>query len=171
MADFSSFFKGQYSIGELLNIDMARQQKSQNCSVNLVKIFHELKEESLLDKFKAFFLGKSVIKGYYVIFKLEVTSDSGKKHIVLIRTEPDFNLSIYNNNKVKIYCDCDDFKYRAAYGLNKRNSLLLTSRTSSQLGPAITQPPRKQSITLLCKHAYAALGWLFQNYQSVMRTI
>lgn len=171
MANFSGFFRGQYSIGELMNVDPARQQKSQGCGVNLVKIYHELKDESLLDKFKSFFLGKSVVKAYYVVFRLEVISDTGSKHTVFIRTEPDFNLSAYTNNKIKIFCDCYDFKYRAAYHLNKRGSLFLTDKTSVQLGPAITQSPKTQSSTPLCKHAFAALSWLAQNYQSVMRTI
>lgn len=166
------FGNRQYSIGELMNIDQNRQSRSQGCSVKLVKTYHELKDESILDKFRSHFLGRSVVKSYYVVFKLEVISDTGNKHIVFIRTEPDFDISKYTDNKVKVYCDCSDFKYRSSYVLNKRNSLFLTDKLSSTLGPAITQPPRaNHTTTFLCKHAFAAITWLTDNYQSIMSNI
>ena len=46
----SSILGVQYAIGELMNIDSGRQERASYCSVSLVKIYHEVKRESLLDK-------------------------------------------------------------------------------------------------------------------------
>lgn len=162
----------QYSIGELMNIDSGRQERAGACSVNLVKIFHEIKRESLLDKFRSIFLGKTLVPTYYVIFKLKVTSGSGKSYDVIIKTNPDFNLNNMINNKVQIYCNCPDFKYRSAYILNSRKSLFLTDKIRTQLGESITEAPKSKTKTsLLCKHSFAALLWLVNNYTYLMKTI
>lgn len=167
------FFTGgsspeQFTIGELMNIDNTRQAKAANCEVELVKVFHELQKENVLSKFKSAFLGKNSINTYYLILKFKVTSDTGGVHKVYVRLNPDFNLSSYTNNKVKIYCDCDDFKYRSAYTLGKRDSVFLPNLAKTKLGPSLVEPPRKQYTTLLCKHAYAVLNWLVSNYRAVM---
>lgn len=159
-----------YTLGDLMNIDSTRQSKANLCTVELVKIYHELQPESILDKFKAFFGGKNLLNTYYVIFKLLVTSDTGKKHIVFIRTNPDFDLMNWEDNKAQVFCDCEDFKYRSAYTLENSESLFLNDRTKMLLGAALTTPP-KRSPSLLCKHAYAAVRWLINNYSNLMKTI
>lgn len=161
---------GQYTIGELMNIDQTRQQKASGCKVELEKTYHELQKESVLEKFKSAFLGNNLINTYYIILKFKVTSETGSIHKVYVRLNPDFDLRSYTNNKIKIYCDCDDFKYRSAYTLGKRDSVFLSNIAKTKLGPALTQPPRKQYTTLLCKHAFAVLDWLVNNYQSVMQS-
>ena len=99
-------------------------------------------------------------------------SGSGSKRTVIVRVNPDFNLQDWESNKVKIYCDCPDFKYRSAYILNQHNSLFLNDRTKLELGSAISDAPKgKAGTTLLCKHAFAALNWLVSNYVNVMKTI
>ena len=80
------------TIGELMKIDPGRIGKAGECDVQLVKTFHELKQKSLLDRFKSWFGGKAVVNSYHVIFKFTVTSTSGKPYTVLIRTNPDFDL-------------------------------------------------------------------------------
>jgi len=160
------------TIGELMNVDPGRQFRAQMCSVSLQKTYHEIRNETLLERIKAFFLGNSNIRAYYVIFKLSVLSDSGSKHTVLIRVSPDFNTSRLMSNKVKIYCDCYDFKYRSAYILNDRNGLFLNDRIKINLGAALTDKPKtKTQTTYLCKHSYAALQWLVSNYSNLMKTI
>lgn len=168
-----SLFKKQFTIGELMNIDSGRQQRAMSCSVELEKVYHELKKDTILEKFKSFFRsGKGVINSYYVIFKFSVDSGSGSKRTVIVRVNPDFNLQDWESNKVKIYCDCPDFKYRSAYILNQHNSLFLNDRTKLELGSAISDAPKgKAGTTLLCKHAFAALNWLVSNYVNVMKTI
>jgi hypothetical protein len=165
-----SLFDRQLTIGELLNIDHSRQEKARYCSVELEYIYHELKPQGVLEKFQKFF-GKKILNTYYVIFKFRVTSDTGREHVVIIRVNPDFNLHEWEYNKIKIYCGCNDFKYRSAFILNKNKSLFINSRTSVDLGAALVDPPKKQHPTLLCKHAFAALQWLVNNYSSVMRSI
>lgn len=162
-------FTKQYTIGELMNIDSTRQGKASACQVNMDETFHELQRENLLDKFKAFFT-KTSVPVYYVTFKFSVTSAIGHTHVVYIRTNPDFSLKNWSNNKVQIYCDCADFKYRSAYTLEKHNSLFKTSKIQSALGQALSDAP-KRGTTLLCKHSFAALSWLMNNWSGIMKTI
>lgn len=166
-------FRRHYTLGELVGgTDAGRSQKASSCSVQLVDTYHELKKENLLDKFKSFFhIGSSKVNAYYVTFHLIVTSDSGNTHNVYIKTAPDFDSSLGGGNKVKIYCDCEDFKYRSAYELKAHDSLLLTGRTQAALGVAIGQKPKKLNKTLLCKHSMAAVQWLMNNYSSVMSNL
>ena len=70
-----------------------------------------------------------------------------------------------------IYCSCADFKYRSAYTLDSRGSLFKTTKISAALGSAVNEAPKKLGTTLLCKHSYAALVWLMNNYRSVMKSI
>lgn len=160
----------RYTIGELMAIDSVRQQKAQNCAVFLEKTYHELKKKTVLDKFKST-IGREVINQYFVIFEFRVKSDTGHEYKVYIKVNPDFDLSNWNSNTCSIYCSCPDFKYRSAYLLKQRKSLFLNDSLKIELGQAAEEAPKKVSTTLLCKHAYAALHWLSQNYSSVMKTI
>jgi hypothetical protein len=160
------------TIGDLMSIDASRQYKAQFCIVSLEKIYHEVKNETIPEKIKSFFLGKSSVSSYYLIFKLKVTSDSGKPHFVYIRTSPEYDINEVLSNKVEIYCDCSDFKYRAAYVLNQKKSLFLNDRIKIELGAALTDKPKtKTTTTYLCKHAYAGIQWLVSNYSKIMKTI
>lgn len=160
------------TIGELMNVDPGRQFRAQMCSVSLEKVYHEVRNETLLEKIKSFFLGNSNIRAYYIIIKLSVLSDSGSKHKVLIRISPDFNTSRLMSNSVQIYCDCSDFKYRSAYVLNSKKGLFLNDKITINLGSALTEKPKaKTQTTYLCKHAYAALQWLVSNYSNLIKTI
>lgn len=158
----------QYTIGELMAIDLGRQERAAGCRVNLLKTYHELQSETIIDKFRSFF-GKSSVPVYYMTFKFEVASGSGSSYHVYIRTNPDFSLKNWSQNQVKIYCECADFKYRSAYALNRRDSLFTTSKIASELGGAMTDAPKRRS-SLLCKHSFAALSWLMNNWTYIMRT-
>ena len=158
------------TLGELMNIDAGRQTKAASCSVELVKIYHEVNSESIPDTIKANFGGHNTINIYNIIFKFIVTSDTGKKHVVIIKTNPDFDLGHWENNIAEIYCDCEDFKYRSAYTLGGSKSLFENDKTKLSLGPALTTPP-KRTTSLLCKHAYAALKWFVSNYANLMKTV
>ena len=167
-----ALFSRQYTIGDVMNIDSGRQSRASGCVVKLEKVYHEIREESILDRFKARFLGRSVAKRYYVILKFSVVSDKGNSHDVFIRISPDFNLTNWKTNRVKIYCDCADFKYRSAFLLGQHDSLFLTDKLKMALGPAVENAPReKHATTLLCKHAYAALNYLVMNYSNIMKMI
>ena len=161
----------QLSIGEVMSIDQGRQERSKECSVKLVKVFHVLKEEGILSRFKSIFLNKPTLQMYYLVFKFEVTSPNNI-HKVFIMTNPDYDIVNWSNNLVKIYCDCKDFMYRSAYLLDKNNTLFVNDSIKISLGQALTVAPKENSkTTLLCKHSYAALSWLVSNYSNVMKTI
>jgi len=165
-------FTRKFTIGELQMVDADRTERANNCQVKLIKIYHELKPETLLSKIRTFFGGRADVLAYYVIFKLAITSDTGSTHTVFIKTNPDFDLENWSTNKVEIYCDCPDFKYRSAYNLNQHDSLFLTDRIKIALGSSITDAPKANTkTTRLCKHAVAALNWIVSNYSSLMRTI
>ena len=116
-------FGSRYTIGELMRIDQGRQDKARGCKVSLMDTFFTIKEESLSGKVKKLFTGKDSVKVFYITLKLAVTGDTGNPHIVFIQLEPDFSMKNWENNKVRIYCDCADFKYRSAYLLDKRDSI------------------------------------------------
>ena len=172
MSSLLNIFTGnQYTIGDLMNIDAGRQERAGSCQVKLLKTYHELKKESVLDKFRSFF-GQPVLKMYYIIFKFEVVSNTGNSHNVIIKVNPDFNLNDWENNKVKVYCSCPDFKYRSAYLLEKHDSLFSNDKIKIALSESMLNAPKsKTKTTLLCKHSFAALNWLIHNYSNIMKTI
>lgn len=161
----------KYTLGDLMMIDSGRQERAGSCLVTLEKTYHELKKATILDKFKSLFKSSAgLINSYYVIFRFRVISGSGGNHIVIIKTTPDFDLVNWENNRAWVYCDCQDFKFRSAYILNQHESLFLTDKIKMALGQAITDKP-KGGTSLLCKHSFAAIRYLIQNYSSIMRTI
>lgn len=52
----SELFSLKYSIGDLMNIDKDRMQKSSEMTVNLTNVYHEIKKESIFEKFKKILL-------------------------------------------------------------------------------------------------------------------
>ena len=166
-----SIFKRTWSISDLLKIDETRQAKALSCVVALVDTFHKVKKETLLGKFRRFFSkNRTQVTIYHVVFKFSVVSDTGSMNYVYIETQPDFNCTEFLSNKVQVYCTCKDFMYRSAWILNQHNSLYRSSNTDSLLGPAITNAPKgKAKSSVLCKHAYAAVMNLANNYSTLMR--
>jgi hypothetical protein len=168
----SLIFGKRFTIGELMNVDQGRQERSINCSVSLVNTYITMKEESLAQKFKSLFSNSNNIKVCYLTLKLKVLSNTGHNHYIFIQLEPDFSAKAWANNSVRIYCDCNDFKFRSSYILGKRNSLFINEKTKIALGQAMTDAPTgKKGTTPLCKHAYAALSWLMNNYETIMTTL
>ena len=167
----NNIFGRRYTIGELMNIDQGRQGRASSCSVSLVGTFFTVKEESIASKFISFFTGNS-LKVCYLTLKLRVSSDTGNTHYVLIQLEPDFTNSNWMGNLVRVYCVCNDFKYRSAYLLGKRDSLFANDWTRLNLGAALNDAPTgKRGTTLLCKHVFAALLWVQNNYRNIMLTL
>lgn len=163
-----NLFGKRYTISELMTIDEGRQNRANNCSVSLTNIFYSVKQESVIGKFKSLFATNN-IKVFYITLKLKVKSDTGNSHNVFIQLEPDFTMHDWKNNRVRIYCDCADFKYRSAYILDKRDSLFANDWIKMALGQATTDiPTGKKGVTTLCKHAYAAVTWLSTNYEKIM---
>lgn len=160
------------TIGDIINIDQKRIERSNDCSVNLVKIYHILKTEGILDKFKKFFFGIPTLKIHQLVLKFNVTSyTSGKSYTVIALISPDFRLTNFLNNKIKIYCECQDFKFRSAYFLKKIGGLFENDRTRINLGSASVDSPKKLSTNPICKHCYSVINYIAQNYQAIMRLV
>lgn len=162
----------KYTLGELMSIDKGRIDRSGEINVRLVNVYHELKKESILDKFRSIFTGKMGLLMYYIIFKFEATGKSGKTYEIFVKLSPDYSMSNWQNNTVEVYCSCPDFKYRSAYLLDKNNSLFVNDRIKISLGEALTTAPKeKTTTTTLCKHLYAVLQYIIKNYGNLMKTI
>lgn len=158
------------TLGDIMSVDEGRQQRAGMCSVNLLKTFHTLSDTPIADQFKPYFSGKNKLNTYFVTFKFEVSSDTGNKHNVFIRLNPDFDLQYWEGNKVRIACDCNDFKFRCVYLLKDYDSLFTTDRLKIFYAQALSEAPKRNS-SVLCKHAFAAVNYLINNYQSIMRSI
>ena len=168
----SGLFNRRYTIGELMAVDEGRQQKASRCRVSLLNTYYSLKKENLIGKIRNFIKGTPNRTVFYITFKVQVKSDTGSFYNVYLQIDPDFNLSKSDSNPIKVYCGCADFKYRSAYELGRRGSLFLSSRTKSDLGDAYkTAGTGKRGKTLLCKHAYAAVNWLLNNYGNLMKNL
>lgn len=161
------------SLSDFLNsAEQERQKKAKACSVNLVEIFHTLENKPIPDEFKSSFVGKSTLLTYYITFKFEVTSPGSKTpHKVFIQINPDFDLRYWEGNSCRISCDCEDFKYHTVYFINQYDSLFITDRLKILYSSSLTQPPKSSAASLICKHGIAAIDYLVQNYQSIMKSI
>lgn len=162
-------FSRKYTISELLTTDSSRQEKAMNSKVSLVRKFYEVRKETIFGRFRSLVGNKSSALMYYVILQFQVISDTGNVHTVYIKVDSDFDLSLGNSNRVEIYCDCADFSYRSAWALNEHGSLFQNSRIRAILGRSLTEKPKREATSILCKHSYAALSWLLDNYRGVMK--
>lgn len=52
----------QLSIQEIMNIDEGRKDRASECVVRLTKVYHVLKEESIMDKLRSVFLGRLYLR-------------------------------------------------------------------------------------------------------------
>lgn len=168
----ANLFTKRWTLSDLMNIDSSRQQKSSGCSTILQETYIEIKSEGIIDKFKRFFTrNKSVMNVMFVIFKFNVTSETGHNYNVYIRTQYDPGSNLFMKNVAQIYCGCADFKFKSAWELSQHASLFRSDRIETELGPAITNAPKKKSSTTLCKHSYAAVIYLINNYNTLMRNV
>lgn len=105
-------------------------------------------------------LVKRVVKtdrdGDSVVIMAFVTRVSGHQYQTLIEAvaDPDPDKPL----KIKVFCSCPDFKYRAAYGLEQRGALYRSTATDAKLGIAITTPPEVVTpAPTVCKHCLSAI--------------
>lgn len=158
----ATWFNRTLTIGDLIDIDSQRIDKSRKLKVRLDTRFNVIKQETWLDKlFRLFKRGPKYI--YYRIYKFEVKSDSGNTYTVLIKVSPGFDERKFMKNKVQVFCSCADFMYRAAYNLNKSDNLVLIKSTRESLGKALSEAPTRVQTTPVCKHVYAAIEYLYDH--------
>lgn len=153
--------------------EQGRMQKAQSCSVKLAEVYHTLEDKPIDDKFKSMFSGKNTLLTYLLTFKFEVNSNSGSKksHKVFIQVNPDFDIKYWEGNKCRIACDCEDFKYHSVYFVKQYDSLFETDRLKVIYASSLTKEPAHTAATIACKHCLAALDYLINNYQQLMRTL
>lgn len=157
-----NWFRKQLTIGDLLSIDDQRVDRSKKLSVDYIETINIVKSMTWIDKLKNLFKrGPKLI--YYKVVRYKVKSDSGNSYTVLIKVSPNFDEMRFYKNKVEVFCTCPDFKYRAAYDLNKTDNLYKIKSTINHLGIAIEQPPTRISTTPCCKHIYACMIHLKTN--------
>lgn len=163
----------QYTISDLMSLDDGRINKSSQLDVRLDKVFHRIQKESIWSRIKNLFSrDKSSINLYYIDIRYIVKSLSGSEYIVLIEMNPSFDYNKFFSNPVKIYCQCNDFKYRCAYNLNKKGNLLRNNKIDTYLGQALTDAPKKNFKTSpACKHVYACLSDLQKNYRNIINSL
>lgn len=170
----SGLFGGHttWTLSDITKVDQGRQQKSSGCQVYLQGSYIDLEKETILDKWKRFFVrSKTTMNTIYVVFKFTVISETGHSYDILLRTQYDPQGVLGMSNTVQIYCPCPDFKFKSAWTLSQHKALFRNSRVDLNLGPAITNAPKRQPQTLLCKHAYAAVMELARNYSGYMRNV
>lgn len=154
------------TIGDLLDIDQSRIDRTKDLKVTYIGTENIIKKLSWLDKvFRLFKRGPKYI--YYRIIRYKVESNSGNTYTVLIKVSPGFDERRFLSNKVQVFCTCADFKYRAAYNLNKSDNLVKVKATEDHLGIALTQKPTRVMTTPCCKHIYACLNHLRMNMKSL----
>jgi len=152
------------SISELMRIDFGRIERSGNLGIKLDSINYVQRTLTITQKILKFFSGGTA-KFLYTIIKYKIYSDSGEIYSVLIETTPSFDSTRFRKNKIKIVCNCADFKYRVAYGLNLHNALYYNDNILKVLTKeAITIPPTKVTTSNLCKHCYRAILDLERNH-------
>lgn len=174
MAIFNIFGGSTLTLGELINVDEGRQQRSQSLSVRLDKIFHRIKEESLWDRIRSLFKrSKNKVNMYYTILKFIVDSPSGNSYTVLIEFQPNVNFNQVMNNKVRVYCSCPSFMYQSAYVLNRRGNLYRSAKTDVLLGQSLTDAPdsKKTKTSTACKHIFACVQWINSNINYLMTSV
>lgn len=156
------------TLEELTVVDEARAAKASACKVVLAKTHHTVATPVTTDTNKK---RKSTIKKYFITLVFQVTSDSKTRHKVYIQLNPDFSLKNWKKNTVKVACDCSDFIYRAVYILNQNGALFVNDRLLGKYSTALKTAPKKEPECLVCKHVYAAILYLINNYKAIMNQI
>lgn len=159
-------FYRQLKIKDLLDIDKDRIKRSSGMIVKHIYTYNILQESTMLGRLLNMFKSKPH-KEFYKVFRYEVKSTSGNTYVVFIKVSPSFSSTKFMNNKIQVFCTCDDFKYRAAYNLNLYGNLFLIPATEKHLGDKpLKIAPKEVSTTPICKHIYAVMNNFKSNIKS-----
>jgi len=154
-----ALFTRTLTIGDLIEIDNQRKDRSRNLKVKYETTYTIAKEMNFFGKLLNFFRRgpKTFISK---LIRYTVVSDSGSNYTVFVRVYPGFNEKKFLSNKVEVFCSCPDFMYRAAYNLNKSDNLVKIPATIDHLGEALKVAPTVVETTHICKHVYAVIEHL-----------
>lgn len=145
---------------DLLNIDKGRLQRAADIEVKLFSSTLVLTEASntIVRWFRKLFRMPKIAR-YVHVFEC-TNRTNGNVNKVVLEVPPTASISELLKSKVKIYCTCSDFMFRAAYNLSKTGNLFLNSTVETRLGEAIIVKPTKVSTITSCKHVAAVANWL-----------
>jgi hypothetical protein len=161
-------FDKTLTIKDLLDIDQGRIDRSKNLvNIKLVKQFNIIREEPAKVWNIIKFLKKKTVKNFYTVFDYKILSDSGKKYAIFIKVAPSFKYSNFLKNKVQVACNCEDFKFRAVYELNKFQNLYRTPKLDYHFGIALTTAPTKVVTTPICKHVFLAIDQFKKDFPNL----
>jgi hypothetical protein len=79
---------------------------------------------------------------------------------------PAYSIEQLLDNGVQIFCECHDFKFRAAYSLAQSGNVFLNKVTTAYLGKALDIAPTKVTTINVCKHLYAVMIHFKNNLKS-----
>lgn len=151
-----ALFYKTFKVSDLLDIDEGRMDRSRDLICRLDNVYNILREDTFFEKLKNLFRSKKP-KMFYKVFKYHIISNSGQSYTVFIKVAPSFNIKNFMDNKIEVFCQCADFKYRVAYMLNQRDNLFRNPNIDAHLGIALTTKPTQVETSHLCKHVYRAL--------------
>lgn len=154
-------FRRKLRVRDLLNISRDRITRSKLTEPEFMEKYVVRNEpQDLISRFIRLFRPVRVSQ----VYKLVSESNSGAKYINLIETNHKFNKNTFERSHVKVFCSCPDFMYRSSYALNEYDNLFLNKATESHLKVALTIKPTKVTTTPICKHLYASLFNIRDNF-------
>lgn len=155
-------------LSELLNIDKGRIERSSNLRVELVWTKMKLSpHKTLWSKLLGFIKRQPHVVTNLLRFKV-TNPESKSEYTVFIELDPKDTKDKFLRSTVKLYCSCNDFKYRSAYILNKSGNLVRSPNLDERLTKsALEQPPRLMEPSKMCKHIYAIVGYIQKNWNKL----
>lgn len=162
------YLKKTLKLGDLLNIDKSRVLRSKDLKISSIKLYSTVDDPKSLIKRFLNLIFKNKFKILSRVIKYNITNTkNGRSHFVIIKVPMHIDNNVLSQD-VKIYCDCEDFKYRSAWLLNKNDNLFLNKKYEKALGIAITTQPMKLQPEIGCKHVYKAIEDIVDNYKKYL---
>lgn len=153
---------------KLLDIDDGRLKRAEDIKVDLLQTHTVLSEPSnFLVRLIRRLLMRPKILTYVLVFEC-TNIKNYNKYKVAVELSPQVSFQKLLSTKVKYYCSCDDFLYRAAWVLNNDESLFINASNKDRLKPAITQKPQHMNrTTTMCKHVAAVFEYIRKNFKNL----
>lgn len=150
------------TIKKILETDKGRTDRSHQCFPSVVGIHTVIEKEiPFLKRLLMWFKRERVYFYKVIVFKVAPTDRT-----VVIQLCPNFSFSRFINQKIKIYCSCEDFLYRSAYFNAESDSLFVNASNRDKLQYAIDNHP-EIDVTTSCKHVLACVRYIYTNYEKM----
>jgi len=146
----------------ILRTNYKRRQKAKDMQVSLKDRSYYLKQLSLAQHIIGFFRKKKV-NTVFLLAEFEVlnlTNHRKKKVYIDIPYSRLMTEKKVKESNMKVYCSCEDFKYRFAYWLNQDKNCIRDTAIDEHLGIALTQKPVITSEAMFCKHIIGVVEYI-----------